>query len=77
MFTFALLSFTSSLGDAAINGGNVTTLERDGKDTWFEYGIGANFNVGKNTYLWADLERTAGALVDEDIRGTLGVRFGF
>lgn len=65
------------LGDAAINGGNVTTLERDGKDTWFEYGIGANFNVGKNTYLWADLERTAGALVDEDIRGTLGVRFGF
>ena len=65
------------LGDAAINGGNVTTLERDGKDTWFEYGIGANFNVGKNMYLWADLERTAGALVDEDIRGTLGVRFGF
>lgn len=65
------------LGDATINGGNVATLERDGKDTWFEYGIGANVNVGKNTYLWADLERTAGALVDEDIRGTLGVRFGF
>ena len=65
------------LGDAKINGGANATLENEGKDTWFEYGIGANFNVGKNTYLWADLERTSGALVDEDIRGTLGVRYGF
>lgn len=65
------------LGDAKINGGANATLENEGKDTWFEYGIGANFNVGKNTYLWADLERTSGALVDEDVRGTLGVRFGF
>ena len=52
-------------------------LKTKGWTTWFEYGIGANFNLGKNTYFWADLERTAGALVDEDIRGTLGVRFGF
>ena len=65
------------LGDATIKGGYGSMIENEGKDTWFEYGIGANFNVGKNTYLWADLERTAGALVDEDIRGTLGVRFGF
>ena len=65
------------LGDAKINGGVNATLENEGKDTWFEYGIGANFNVGKNTYLWADLERTSGALVDEDVRGTLGVRYGF
>lgn len=65
------------LGDAAIKGGYGTMIENEGKDTWFEYGIGANFNVGQNTYLWADLERTAGALVDEDIRGTLGVRYAF
>ena len=65
------------LGDAKVKGGANATLENEGKDTWFEYGIGANFNVGKNTYLWADLERTSGALVDEDVRGTLGVRYGF
>ncbi len=52
-------------------------MELDGKDTWVEYGVGANFNLGKNAYLWADLERTAGGLVDEDIRGTVGVRYGF
>lgn len=65
------------LGDATIKGGQTAVLENEGKDTWFEYGIGANFNLGKNTYFWADLESTAGALVDEDIRGSLGVRFGF
>lgn len=65
------------MGDAKINGGHMTTIENNGKDTWVEYGIGANFNLSKNTYVWADIERTSGALVDEDIRGTVGIRFGF
>lgn len=60
-----------------INGARNAKMELDGKDTWVEYGVGANFNLGKNAYLWADLERTAGGLVDEDIRGTVGVRYGF
>ena len=49
----------------------------DGKDTWFEYAIGANFNVNKNTYVYADVERTSGANVDEDWRANVGVRFAF
>jgi len=68
------------LGDSEIIGktGNQSNKESiDGKDTWIEYGIGANFNLTPTIYFWADLERTAGALVDEDIRGSLGVRFGF
>lgn len=65
------------LGDAPINVGNVATLERDGKDTWFEYGVGANFNVTKSTYVWADVERTSGGVLNEDYRRTLGVRMGF
>lgn len=65
------------LGDATINGGNITKFENDGKDTWVEYGIGANFNVMKNAYIWADVERTAGANVEEDWRGTVGVRYAF
>ena len=31
-------------------------IEVDGKDTWVEYAVGANFNITKQTYEWADLE---------------------
>ena len=65
------------LGDAAITGGNGKVFEVDGKDTWVEYGIGANFNVNKNTYVYADLERTSGATLDEDWRANVGVRYNF
>lgn len=65
------------LGDATITGANGSELSTNGSDTWLEYGIGANFNLTKNAYVWIDLERTAGALVDEDFRGTIGVRYSF
>ena len=65
------------LGDNAVTGGNGTVYEVDGKDTWVEYGLGANFNLNDATYLWADLERTTGGALDEDWRATLGVRHAF
>ena len=65
------------LGDNAVTGGNGTVYEVDGKDTWVEYGLGANFNLNDATYLWADLERTTGGALDEDWRATLGVRYAF
>lgn len=52
-------------------------IEVDGKDTWVEYAVGANFNITKQTYVWADLERTSGAEVDEDWRAIIGVRHAF
>ena len=55
----------------------VFTTEVETKDTWFEYGIGANYNINDNVYVWADVERTAGGLVDEDVRGTVGIRYSF
>ena len=63
------------MGDAKINGVNKTKTaiyEIDGNDTWFEYGLGVNFNLNDATYLWADLERTTGGALDEDWRATLG-----
>ena len=65
------------LGDKAVTGGNGTIYKLDGKDTWVEYGLGANFNVTPNTYLWADVERTSGGALDEDYRATLGVRYAW
>ena len=65
------------LGDAAVTGTNGTSLPIDGEDTWVEFGLGANFNVNKNTYVYADIERTEGAKLEEDWRANVGVRFAF
>lgn len=65
------------MGDAGVTGGNGTVYEIDGKDTWVEYGLGANFNLTNSTYLWADVERTSGGYLDEDWRATVGVRYNF
>ena len=64
------------MGDAAVRGGR-EVLPLDGADTWYEYGIGANFNLNKNTYVYADVERTGGAALDEDWRANVGVRYSF
>lgn len=68
------------LGDSEITGqsfGSTGKYRFDGKDTWIEYGMGANFNLTKNTYLWADIERTSGSEIDEDWRATAGVRYSW
>ena len=64
------------MGDATVRGSRAV-LSPDGSDTWYEYGIGANFNVNKNTYVYADIERTTGAALDEDWRANVGVRYSF
>lgn len=68
------------MGDSKISGlslGSRGTYEMDGKDTWVEYGVGANINVSDMTYVWADLERTSGGSLDEDWRATIGIRHAF
>ena len=64
------------LGDATVRGGT-EIHEVDGKDTWVEFGVGAQFNVNKNTYVYADIERTEGAKLEEDWRANVGIRFAF
>ena len=53
------------------------TVEVDGKDTWFEYAIGGNYRVTDTTYVWVDVERSAGGDVDTDWRATVGARIVF
>ena len=68
------------LGDAQISGriGSTSDIyETNGSDTWFEYGIGANFNFTKSTYVYADVQRTSGAELDEDWRANLGIRYAW
>lgn len=64
------------LGDAKVTSGRVTH-EVKGDDTWMEYGLGANFNINKNAYVYTEVERSEGASLEQDWRANLGVRFAF
>ena len=68
------------MGDAKVTGhtaAGATIHETDGDDTWLEYGIGANVKLTDKAYIWADVERTEGAEIEEEWRGTVGIRYSF
>ena len=68
------------MGDAKISGmdGDIRNVQKlNGEDTWLEYGIGANVKLNDKTYIWADVERTEGADIEEEWRGTVGIRYSF
>lgn len=45
--------------------------------TWYEYGIGFNFNATEQTHVYADLEASDGGEVDTDYRINVGVRYAW
>lgn len=68
------------MGDGRISGhvnGVSNTDKLDGDDTWFEYGIGINIFLTDSIYGWANVERTSGAIIDEEWRGTVSLRYTF
>ena len=61
--------------NAVLNG--VETLENDLGGGWWEVGFGANVNLSKATYIYADIEKTFGGEVDTNWQWNLGVRYSF
>ena len=57
------------------NAAKRVAYEQDFGDTWFEYGLGGHFQITNSSYVYADIERTAGGEVDEDWRANVGVRY--
>lgn len=51
--------------------------EYDGQETWCDVGIGADISLGKNSYFWADVERTFGADFDNNWQINGGFRWEF
>lgn len=51
--------------------------EYDGQETWCDVGIGADISLGKNSYFWADVERTFGADFDNTWQVNGGFRWEF
>ena len=60
---------------AVLNG--VESLEQDLGGGWWEVGVGANINLSKATYIYADIEKTFGGEVDTNWQWNLGVRYSF
>ena len=51
--------------------------EYDGQETWCDIGIGADISLGKNSFFWADVERTLGADFDNTWQINGGFRWEF
>ena len=52
-------------------------VEDDFGGGWWEVGVGANINLSKVTYIYADVEKTFGGEVDTNWQWNLGVRYSF
>lgn len=66
--------YNASMVDA---GGTKARLDRDFDDTWFEYGLGAAVQTGKNNYFYVDVERSAGSDYKKDWQWNVGARWSF
>lgn len=53
---------------------NSTTITEDIGGTWYEFGVGGNFNLTENTYTYVDLEKTTGGDVKENWQWNIGLR---
>lgn len=63
-------------GDVKVSRGDGAYVQDMG-DTWFEYGIGGNWNVSPSTQVYADVQRTSGADLSEPWRVNVGARYVF
>ena len=57
--------------------GAARTISEELGGTWYEYGIGANFNATKQVHLYADVEAANGGEVDTDYRVNFGLRYSY
>lgn len=67
--------FEGEMSSAATKGASRAKISDDLSGTWYEFGIGANFNLTDRAYVWADLEKSNGGEVKEDYRWTVGARY--
>lgn len=67
-------------GDVAMrmsNGVASDTYDQDLGGSWWEFGVGANLNFGKDMHFYFDVERTEGGKVDTPWQWNAGVRLSF
>ena len=57
--------------------GDRAAIEQGYHDTWFEYGIGAAIQMGKNNHVYFDIERSCGSDFKKDWNWNVGARWTF
>lgn len=72
-----LYDFEGETENAFSNGTDSRTIAEDLGGGWWEVGVGANVNLSKATYVYADVEKTFGGKVDTNWQWNLGVRYSF
>ena len=73
----ALHEFAGSRSLTVSNAYGSVPNDVGGGRTWWEWGIGGQLNLSKATYIYADVEKTWGAAMDEKYRATIGFRYSF
>lgn len=61
---------------AAANGEHMN-VHNDYGETWWEVGVGGNWNLSKVSHFYLDLEKTFGASVNKTVQLNAGLRFEF
>ena len=72
-----LYDFDGETETAFSNATDTRTIKEDLGGGWWEVGVGANINLSKATYIYADVEKTFGGEVDTNWQWNLGVRYSF
>ena len=72
-----LYDFDGETVNAFSNGTQTRYFKEDLGGGWWEVGVGANINLSKATYIYADVEKTFGGEVDTNWQWNLGVRYSF
>ena len=54
-----------------------SSVSQDFGDTWWEFTLGGNRLIGKNTYLYGDLTKTVGGTIDVNWKANAGLRWTF
>ena len=72
-----LYDFEGETENTFSKGNASRTIAEDLGGGWWEVGVGANINLSKATYIYADVEKTFGGEVDTNWQWNLGVRYSF
>jgi len=72
-----LYDFDGETTSLVTKNGIGTPTPEDFGGGWWEVGVGANINLSKATYIYADIEKTFGGEVDTNWQWNLGVRYSF
>lgn len=57
--------------------GGAYTLSQDLDDDWFEFAVGANYNVTDNFVTFVDVHRSTGAEIELNWRANVGAKLFF